>query len=129
MESTNPLKGLLQVQLASDASAVLHLPYVLEILSAEQLQPSQHTHKWCARINSLLHSRDPSVRWSGLCLALQTSIYSRSIMLDHAAGWLGVALPLLSVRVLLSVTYTLSYYIFTLESRTSTAIIAEPPVR
>ncbi|EPT03591.1 hypothetical protein FOMPIDRAFT_1046630 [Fomitopsis schrenkii] len=96
MQSLHPLKGLLQVQLASDASAVLHLPYVLETLSAEHLQQSPHTQKWCTRVNSLLHSRDLGARWSGLCLALQTSVHSKSLMMEYAASWIGVALPLLS---------------------------------
>ncbi|KAH9844088.1 rRNA processing/ribosome biogenesis-domain-containing protein [Rhodofomes roseus] len=96
MESVHPLKGLLQLQLASDASAVLHLPYVLETISAQHFVPSPHTQKWCTRVNSLIHSRDPGARWSGLCLALQTSIHSRSLMMEYATSWIGVALPLLS---------------------------------
>lgn len=110
MQSLHPLKGLLQVQLASDASAVLHLPYVLETLSAEHLQQSPHTQKWCTRVNSLLHSRDLGARWSGLCLALQTSVHSKSLMMEYAASWIGVALPLLSVRVSHSVICNPSYY-------------------
>lgn len=99
MEDLHPLKSFLQMQLASDASAVLHLPYVLDALSPEHFQPSQHTQKWCTRVNSLLHSRESSARWSGLCLALQTSIHSRVLMLEYAAAYVGVALPLLSVCV------------------------------
>ena len=97
------------MQLATDASAVLHLPYILETLSVEHFRPSQHTQKWCARVNSLLHSRDSSTRWSGLCLALQTSFHSRTLMLEYAAGWIGVALPLLSVRVSTLAMCTSSY--------------------
>lgn len=110
MENLHPLKGLLQVQLASDASAVLHLPYVLETLSTEHFQPSQHTQKWCTRVNSLVHSRDLAARWSGLCLALQTSIDSKRLMMEYAASWIGVALPLLSVRSSQSVICFQSYY-------------------
>ncbi|KZT72556.1 hypothetical protein DAEQUDRAFT_704985 [Daedalea quercina L-15889] len=96
MESLHPLKSLLQLQLASDSSAVLHLPYVVETLSAEHFAPSQHTQKWCTRINSLIHSRDAGARWSGLCLALQTSVHAKSLMMEYAPSWIGVALPLLS---------------------------------
>ncbi|CCM05557.1 uncharacterized protein FIBRA_07784 [Fibroporia radiculosa] len=96
MENSHPLKTLLQLQLASDASSVLHLPYVLDFLSPEHFGPSPHTQKWAARINSLLHSKDSSARWAGLCVAFQTSVCSRDIMIEHAQGWIGVALPILS---------------------------------
>lgn len=99
MEDSHPLKSLLQLQLASDQSTVLHLPYVLEAISPDHFLPSSHTQKWAARINSLLHSKDVAARWSGLCIALQTAVYSRALMMECAQSWIGVALPLLSVRV------------------------------
>ncbi|KAL1944305.1 hypothetical protein VTO73DRAFT_3490 [Trametes versicolor] len=95
MASSNRLKDLLQLQLASDAYAVLHLPFVLESLSKEDFQPSAHTQKWIARVNSLIHSKDPGARWSGLCLAFQTAVFSRSIMLECAQNWVAAAMPLL----------------------------------
>lgn len=102
MASSNRLKDLLQLQLASDAYAVLHLPFVLESLSKEDFQPSAHTQKWIARVNSLIHSKDPGARWSGLCLAFQTAVFSRSIMLECAQNWVAAAMPLLVVRLGLS---------------------------
>ncbi|KAI9056538.1 hypothetical protein FKP32DRAFT_1599270 [Trametes sanguinea] len=95
MESSHRLKDLLQLQLASDAHAVLHLPFVLESLSKEDFQPSAHTQKWIARVNSLIHSRDPGAKWSGLCLAFQTAVFSRALMLECAQGWVAAAMPLL----------------------------------
>ncbi|OJT12538.1 hypothetical protein TRAPUB_10939 [Trametes pubescens] len=95
MASSSRLKDLLQLQLASDAYAVLHLPFVLESLSKEDFQPSAHTQKWIARVNSLIHSKDPGARWSGLCLAFQTAVFSRSIMLECAQNWVAAAMPLL----------------------------------
>lgn len=99
MDAVHPLKTLLQLQLASDALAVLHLPYVLSTLNSEVLQPSSHTQKWTTRVNSLIHSKDAGARWVGLCLAYQTSIYSKSLMLECAQSWVTVVLPLLSVRM------------------------------
>ncbi|KAH9850732.1 rRNA processing/ribosome biogenesis-domain-containing protein [Lenzites betulinus] len=96
MASSHRLKDLLQLQLASDAYAVLHLPFVIESLSKEDFQPSAHTQKWIARVNSLIHSKDPGARWSGLCLAFQTAVFSRSIMLECAQSWVASAMPLLA---------------------------------
>ncbi len=98
MEHPSPhLKDLLQVQLASDSYAVLHLPFVLETLTKSDFSPSAHTQKWIARVNSLVHSKDPAARWCGLCLAHQTAILSRDIMLECAQSWVGAAMPLLMV--------------------------------
>ncbi|KAI0832574.1 rRNA processing/ribosome biogenesis-domain-containing protein [Trametes gibbosa] len=95
MTSSHRLKDLLQLQLASDAHAVLHLPFVIESLAKEDFQPSVHTQKWIPRVNSLIHSKDPGARWSGLCLAFQTAVFSRSIMLECAQSWVAAAMPLL----------------------------------
>ncbi|EJF56606.1 hypothetical protein DICSQDRAFT_71225 [Dichomitus squalens LYAD-421 SS1] len=95
MDGSNRLKDFLQLQLASDSYAVLHLPFVLETLSKEDFLPSSHTLKWIARVNSLIHSKDPAARWSGLCLAFQTATFSRDIMLECAQSWVGAAMPLL----------------------------------
>lgn len=100
---SHPLKILLQLHLATDSNSVLHLPYVLATLSAEALQPSVHTQKWTTRIHSLLHSKDASARWAGLCIALQTSVYSRPLMMECAQNWIVMALPALSVRTPFSV--------------------------
>ena len=40
MDSSHRLRDLLQLQLASDTYAVLHLPFLLESLSKEDFQPS-----------------------------------------------------------------------------------------
>ncbi|KAI0774417.1 rRNA processing/ribosome biogenesis-domain-containing protein [Fomes fomentarius] len=96
MESSHRLKVLLQVQLASDAFAVLHLPFVLETLTRQDLLPSAHTEKWIARVNALIHSKDPAAKWSGLCIAYQTATYSKDIMLECAHTWVGAAMPLLN---------------------------------
>lgn len=98
--TAHPLKTLLQIHLASDISAANHLPNVLVFLNEECFLPSPHLVKWTTRINSLLHSKDSYGRWAGLCLACQTSRYSKEIMIEYAQGWLSVAIPLLSVRVL-----------------------------
>jgi hypothetical protein len=100
MDSSTHLKQLLQVQLASDASAVRHLPFCLSTLTKEHLQPSSHLTKWTTRIHSLLHSKEPGGRWAGLCLAYKSSLLSQSLMIDSAQSWVGVVLPLLSVRQL-----------------------------
>ncbi|KAI0677400.1 rRNA processing/ribosome biogenesis-domain-containing protein [Trametes maxima] len=95
MSAPHRLRDLLQLQLASDSSAVVYLPFVLDALSREDLQPSAHTQKWIARVNSLIHSKDPGAKWSGLCLAFQTALYSKSIMLECAQGWVSAAMSLL----------------------------------
>lgn len=99
MDQIHPLKNLLQFQLATDANAVLHLPYTLSVLSNEAFEPSSHLAKWTARINSLVHSKDVGARWAGLCIALRTSVLSRAIMLECAQSWVTATLSLLSVSV------------------------------
>ncbi|KAK7695777.1 hypothetical protein QCA50_000414 [Cerrena zonata] len=96
MEGWHPLKALLQIQLASDAQAVLHLPYILATLRADDLLPSEHTQKWTTRLNSLILSKDGSARWSGLSIALKSATLSQNMMLECAQTWVGAALPLLS---------------------------------
>ena len=99
MEGSHRLKELLQVQLASDSYAVLHLPFVLETLTKEDFAPSAHTQKWIARVNSLIHSKDSGAKWSGLCLAFQTATFSKDLMLECAQSWVGAAMPLFLVRL------------------------------
>ncbi|KAL4241842.1 Pre-rRNA-processing protein RIX1 [Abortiporus biennis] len=96
MDATQQLKSLLQVQLASDGNAVLHLPYILSSLTVEHLQPSQHTQKWTTRINSLLQSKDAGARWAGCCIAFKTASLSKDIMIESAQSWVTTSLPLLS---------------------------------
>ncbi|KAJ3907656.1 rRNA processing/ribosome biogenesis-domain-containing protein [Lentinula edodes] len=98
MDSTHPLKALLNFHLASDASAVVHLPFITGIITAKHFLPSPHLAKWTSRINSLLHSKDAGARWAGLCLAHRTSICSKLVMIESAQSWLGVAIPLLSKK-------------------------------
>ncbi|KJA29888.1 hypothetical protein HYPSUDRAFT_31915 [Hypholoma sublateritium FD-334 SS-4] len=96
MEPSNHLQSLLQIQLASDASAVRHLPYCLSTLTKECLKPSAQSTKWTNRISSLLHSKESGARWAGLCLAYKSSLLSQKLMIDAAQSWISVALPLLS---------------------------------
>ncbi|KAJ3883848.1 rRNA processing/ribosome biogenesis-domain-containing protein [Lentinula edodes] len=100
MDSTHPLKALLNFHLASDASAAVHIPFITGIITAKHFLPSPHLAKWTSRINSLLHSKDAGARWAGLCLAHRTSICSKLVMIESAQSWLGVAIPLLSVQPL-----------------------------
>ena len=110
MELPHPLKSLLQVQLASDASAVQHLPYTLNALAPSHLAPSAHTSKWTSRVNALIHARDMGARWAGLCLAYATASHSKALLLECAQSWVGAAMPLLVVRFLdeSALLYTLS---------------------
>ncbi|KAJ3892096.1 rRNA processing/ribosome biogenesis-domain-containing protein [Lentinula edodes] len=98
MDSTHPLKALLNFHLASDASAAVHIPFITGIITAKHFLPSPHLAKWTSRINSLLHSKDAGARWAGLCLAYRTSICSKLVMIESAQSWLGVAIPLLSKK-------------------------------
>ncbi|KAL0949320.1 hypothetical protein HGRIS_009395 [Hohenbuehelia grisea] len=87
------LRTLLQIQLASDSSAVEHLPYTLSHLSKNAFDPSPHLSKWISRVTSLMRSNESGARWAGFCLAYQTSIYSKELMIEYAQGWIGIALP------------------------------------
>ena len=98
-DSVHPLRTSLQLHLASDDAAVLNLPFVIQFLSPQHLQPSPHLQKWIIRINSLIHSKDPGARWAGLSLACQIAAFSRELMLENARNWVGAALPLFSVRL------------------------------
>ena len=97
-DSIHPLRTFLQLHLASDDAAVLNLPFVIQFLSPQHLQPSSHLQKWLIRINSLIHSKDPGARWAGLSLACQIAVFSRELVLENARNWVGAALPLFSVR-------------------------------
>ena len=98
MEPGHALKALLQLQLASDENVVANLPYVLASLNADCFTPSSHIHLWTTRIASLLNSKSPGSRWAGTCLAHKTSTLSKSTMIECGQSWIGVALPMLSVR-------------------------------
>ncbi|TRM68137.1 rRNA processing/ribosome biogenesis-domain-containing protein [Schizophyllum amplum] len=109
------LKTLLQIHLASDATATIHVPYILSILRPEHLAPSSHLPKWTNRIHSLLHSKEPGGRWAGLCLAQASAKLSRSLMIDCAQDWLSVTFGLLSKSDTLPVvkaSIRLTYSIF-----------------
>lgn len=114
MDAPHPLKTLLQLQLASDSLAVLHLPFILSSLNPEVLQPSSHTPKWTTRVNSLIHAKDVGARWAGLCLAQQTAVYSKTLMLECAQSWVTVVLPMLSVRISTYSTYEYIAYAFSI---------------
>lgn len=96
MDVPHPLQSILQSFLVSDASAVLFAPQVLERLSSSCLAPSSHLQKWCTRITSLIHSKDPGARWAGICFAYRTSALSEQLLIEHARSWIGIVLPLLS---------------------------------
>lgn len=97
------LKTWLQLHLATDASAVVNLPFVLNSLTEEDFLSQGHVQKWTIRINSLIHSKDPGARWAGLSIALRTAILSRNVVNECAHGWITITLPMLFVgfRVLL----------------------------
>jgi hypothetical protein len=95
------LKVCLQHHLATDTAAVKNLPHLLKIITSESLAVSAHQHKWIARVNVLLHAKGSDARWAGLCLALHTAQLSRPLFLENAQSWIGFALPILSVRVIL----------------------------
>lgn len=98
MSTADLLQTFLQVHLASDASAVTHLPFILQILTALVLERSSQLSKWNARTSSLIHSRESGARWAGLCIAKQTAVLSKNIVLQAGQGWVTVVLPMLSVR-------------------------------
>jgi len=91
------LKTWLQLQLATDASAVINLPFVLNSLAEEDFLSQGHVQKWTIRINSLMHSKDPGARWAGLSIALRTAMLSKDVMNECAHGWITTSLPMLLV--------------------------------
>ena len=93
------LKTWLQLHLATDASAVINLPFVLDSLTEQDFLSQGHVQKWTIRINSLIHSKDPGARWAGLSIALRTVTLSRDVMNECAHPWITVALPMLFVRL------------------------------
>lgn len=95
------LESLLQNQLASDQAAVQHLPTILTSVSASDLLPSSHTHKWTTRIHSLINSKVYGAKWAGLSIARKTANLNRDLLVECAQGWIANALPLLSVNITL----------------------------
>ncbi|KAI6130354.1 hypothetical protein EDD16DRAFT_1689704 [Pisolithus croceorrhizus] len=87
MDVPHPLQSILQSFLVSDVSAVLFAPQILERLSSSCLAPSSHLQKWCTRITSLMHSKDPGARWAGICFAYRTfQCGTLRLVLGAAAG-------------------------------------------
>lgn len=93
------LAGLLQHQLAADSNAFSQLPVVLASLDKQHFENKASTTKWTNRLNSLVHSKDVSVRWSALCLIHKTCQLSLPTMLEHAEKWIALVLPMLSVSI------------------------------
>jgi hypothetical protein len=112
IEGWHPLQSMLNLQLASDTSAVHHLAFVLDALSSDALLPSAHLQKWIARIQSLIHSRDPGAKWAGLVIALRTATLSKIIIIECAQSWIGMVQPILSVRHLHISTVILTHASF-----------------
>ncbi|CAG8556783.1 6180_t:CDS:2 [Acaulospora colombiana] len=117
MQNDNPLESILNLQLSSDALAVLYLPSLLQTLSPNYFLASADSAfrqdkftsdgstsvlsiaqlgKWTNRITSLLQSKDPSARWTGICLAKKTCELRRDIMIEFSQRWINLTLPLLS---------------------------------
>jgi len=99
MSEHHPLKTFLNIHLASDVSVLLHLPFVLDSLTSENLAPSSHLPKWIARVQSLLHSKETGGRWAGMVLAQKTVLLSQGLLLEYGQSWAGVALLSISVRL------------------------------
>lgn len=98
------LESIVQLQLATETTSVFHLPIVLESLTEEHFHSHSPSHssagrtRWVARVNSMLHSKEPAGRWAGACLARRTAAVSKEVLLECASGWIGVVLPWFSVR-------------------------------
>ncbi|KAG8993032.1 hypothetical protein FRB94_011089 [Tulasnella sp. JGI-2019a] len=90
------LAVLLQYQLAGDASAFQHLSSINSSLTYDDLETSPHVVKWILRVNSLMHSKDPTARWAGICLAKRTADLSQRLVIEHAQTWITNVLPMLS---------------------------------
>ena len=99
------LKTWLQLHLATDASTVTNLPFVLNSLTEDDFLSPGHVQKWTIRINSLIHSKEPGARWAGLSIALRTATLSRNVMNECAHGWITIALPMLTVRSLILLVF------------------------
>jgi len=129
MQHENTVENLLQLQLSSDALAVLYLPSILSILSpihfsndAKDSGPTKTAastgklnnavagsqaapmstallNKWCSRVTSLMQSKDAGARWAGICLARRTGEIRRDVVVEYAQRWINLTLPLLSVRL------------------------------
>lgn len=126
MQHENTVENLLQLQLSSDALAVLYLPSILSILSpvhfSSDAKDSLSTktgantgnvnnaassrvapmtpallNKWCTRVTSLMQSKDAGARWAGICLARRTGELRRDVLVEYAQRWINLTLPCLSV--------------------------------
>jgi hypothetical protein len=95
----HPLRTILHTYVATDAQAVEYLQHTMATLSRDALLASSHLPKWTARLSSLLQSKEPAARWTGLCLALKTAQLSKVILMECAQAWVTLSLNLLSVGV------------------------------
>lgn len=124
MHHENPVENILQLQLSSDALAVLYLPSILSILSPAHFSSDANTNsskngvasnnaatsqvapmtpammnKWCTRVLSLMQSKDSGARWAGICLARKTGELRRDVVVEYAQRWINLTLPSLAVRL------------------------------
>ncbi|PVG03562.1 hypothetical protein CPB86DRAFT_748859 [Serendipita vermifera] len=137
MQNEHPLVCILNLQLSSDALAVLYLPSLLQTLSPNYFLVSPDSlsgqdksnstgsnsaltlaqlGKWTNRITSLLQSKDSGARWTGICLARKTCELRRDIMVEFSQRWINLTLPLLSKSEPVAVwraSVDLLVYIFT----------------
>ena len=96
----HPLELILQLQVGSDQTAVSCLPSIISSLTPAHFEPSPHLQKWTSRLTSLIHSKHPGARWAGLCLALQTSVLNKDVMVEASQSWIAITLPMLSVGLI-----------------------------
>jgi hypothetical protein len=94
------LDVLLQYHLSTDQSAVVNLPSVIAALSPSLFHSdSPHIRKWTTRLSALIQAKIPGARWAGLCLARETALHDKGLMVECASTWVSIALPLLSVSM------------------------------
>ena len=96
--SMDPLDHVLTALIATDSAAVANLPVVLGALEGVSLRASAHLRKLVARLSTLMHSKEPSARWVGICIANHCFKQDRDAVLEHAHVWVATCLPILSVR-------------------------------
>ncbi|RUS28398.1 rRNA processing/ribosome biogenesis-domain-containing protein [Jimgerdemannia flammicorona] len=107
------LQNILTNFLIDDAKVQSFFPFVLETIIHHRLL-SQSTdastvtgtadgsmpfHKWCTRINSLLHSKVSGARWAGICLIKVSIEQSHDLYLENLGSWCSALLSLLAVGI------------------------------
>ncbi|CAG8507292.1 5737_t:CDS:2 [Funneliformis mosseae] len=100
IESSKLLTTLITNYALDDNTVDTNVPFILEAITQYQLlsnvEEQMVLHKWCTRVNSLLHSKVMKARWAGICFIKISFEQSEEIFLQNLQSWTTTLMILLT---------------------------------